>query len=104
MEPFTRVVMEILQKLASGKSVDLSKLVGPKALATAKQIEETVLNRFGKDPAKQAVAQKFTKAPDAYKAAMSDSLQDVCKSDKGFKSKLEDLTGKYEEQAAQYSK
>jgi hypothetical protein len=97
MDPITVSVVTILGRYALDKGTELGKAVGPKALDTAKEMFEMVLERVRKvDP---RTADKFPENPEGYQVPMKDVLQETVESDPDFAAELRALVEDYEEAA-----
>lgn len=97
MEPITASIVIILGKYALDKGVELGKEVGPKALETAKEMFQVVLERIGKK--KPETAAEFPQDPETYEKPLAGAVEAEAQADPDFKAQLEALLARYEELA-----
>jgi hypothetical protein len=97
MDPLTASIVVILGKYALDKGVELGKEVGPKALDTAKEMFQVVLDRVKKVDSR--TAEKYPANPEGYQVPMADAVEEATEADAEFKAQLQALLEKYEELA-----
>jgi hypothetical protein len=101
MDPITSSIVIVLGKYALDKTEELVKEVGPKALETAKEMFQTVLERVKRvDP---RTVEKFPENPEGYNAPLTDALNEVMKTDPGFAAQLKALLEQYEKAAQEHA-
>jgi hypothetical protein len=98
MDPITTSIVLVLGKYALDKGLELGKEVGPKALETAKEMFQTVLERVGKK--KPETAAEFPQDPETYQKPLEKALEAEVQADHDFAAQLKALFEQYE-QAAQ---
>lgn len=101
MEPLTASIIAILGKYALDKGLELGKEVGPKALETAKEMFQIVLERIGKK--KPETAAEFPKDPDAYEKPLANAVDAEVQADPDFAAQLQALLQQYEEAAKEHA-
>ncbi len=98
MDPIITPIVIILGKYALDKGVELGKEVGPKALETAKEMFQAVLERVGQK--RPETAAEFPQDPETYQKPLEKALEAETQADPDFAAQLKALFERYE-QAAQ---
>jgi hypothetical protein len=101
MEPLTATLVVILGKYALDKGVELGKEVGPKALETAKEMFQIVLERIGKK--KPETAAEFPQDPEAYEKPLAKAVEAEMQADPEFARQLQALLAQYEQAAQEHA-
>ncbi|MCP4543649.1 MAG: hypothetical protein GY832_41580 [Chloroflexi bacterium] len=97
MDPFITTIIVILGKYALDKGVELGTKVGPKALDTAKEMFQIVMERVkGVDP---RTAEKYPENPQGYQAPVKDILADIVQANAEFAAQLKTLLAQYDKEA-----
>jgi len=95
MDPIVTPIVIILGKYVLDKGVELGTAIGPKALDTAKEMLQLVLERVGQK--KPETAAEFPKDPESYQKPMEKALEAEVQADPDFAEQLEELLAKYEQ-------
>jgi hypothetical protein len=101
VEPLTATIVVILGKYALDKGVELGKAVGPKALQTAKEMFQLVLERIGRT--KPETAAEYPQDPEAYEKPLEKALQVELTLDPEFAAQLQALVECYEQAAREHA-
>jgi hypothetical protein len=100
MDPVVTSIVIILGKYALDKGAELGKAVGPRALDTAKEMFEMVLDRVRRvDP---RTADKFAENPAGYQTPMEHVLHETVEADPDFAVEMKALLKDYERAKEEY--
>jgi rhamnose utilization protein RhaD (predicted bifunctional aldolase and dehydrogenase) len=97
MDPMITPIVIILGKYALDKGAELAKEVGPKALETAKEMFQTVLERVGQK--KPETAAEFPNDPETYQKPLEKALEAETQADPDLAAQLKALLQEYEKAA-----
>ncbi len=101
MEPITATIIIILGKYALDKGLELGKEVGPKALETAKEMFQIILERIGRK--KPETAAEYPQHPEIYEQPLASAIETEVQADPEFAAQLEALLAQYEEAAKEHA-
>jgi hypothetical protein len=100
VDVFITPIVIILGKYALDKGVELGQEVGPKALETAKEMFQLVLERIGQK--KPETAAEFPQAPDTYQKPLEKALAAEAAADPTLAAQLKALLERYEQAAQEH--
>ena len=100
LDPITTGIIVVLGKYALDKGVELGKEVGPKALATAKEMFTATLERLRRNPKSAVIVDEYEADPETYEKPLQKKLDEAVKAEEAFKAQLEQLLKQYDEAAA----
>jgi len=103
LDPITTGIIVVLGKYALDKGAELGKEVGPKALETAKEAFMAVFTSLRTNPASKVIADEYEKDPETYAKPLEKKLDEAVKNDAAFKSQIETLLKRYDEEASAHA-
>ncbi|MFZ5919193.1 MAG: hypothetical protein ACOYZ7_19860 [Chloroflexota bacterium] len=101
MDPIITPIVIILGKYALDKGVELGKEIGPKALETARELFQAVLERVGQK--RPETAAEFPQDPETYHKPLEKALEAEVQADPDFAARLTALFEQYQQAAQEHA-
>jgi len=91
MDPLTPIVIGVLTKFATDHGADILKKAGQATADAAGKVFNGVMNKLKGDPRFGWIAEQFAKDPEAYKAPVTDAVEEQIKADPNFAAEMKAL-------------